>query len=318
MKRKHRRRSEPRPVRAQFLAAAVPGTVLARESPDWRDAEQDLAGLLQDHHWMIVNATDGANQRIDALFLDAEQSFEFRFYENRLHVQGGCNGLRAAFQVGADDRLEVTGAMSTQMACEPPLMEADATLAALMAEPLQLVRVRGPQPTLVMLTATGDALVLTGELTPEARFGPPATIFLEIAAQAVACDGSTRGDGLCLQVRERNFDEQGLLVGTPSEWQPFTADIQGYEHQPGIRNVVRVKRFQPPAEVGMAAEPLTPAQRELAMLHNAPFSRLDRDGDGVLSEVELPITFGSSFDRADKDQSGGLSPEEWAAEQNRL
>jgi len=68
----------------------------------------------------------------------------------------------------------------------------------------------------------------------------------------------------------------------------------------------------------LAAEPLTPAQRELAMLQNAPFSRLDRDGDGVLSELELPITLGSSFARADKDQSGGLSPEELTAELNRL
>ncbi|TVP82264.1 DUF4377 domain-containing protein, partial [Thioalkalivibrio sp.] len=93
----------------------------------------------------------------------------------------------------------------------------------------------------------GDALLLTGELTPEARFGPATTVFLEVAAETVECEESVRGDGRCLQVREISFDEQGLRVGTPSEWQAFTADIEGYQHEPGIRNVLRVKRFEPAA-----------------------------------------------------------------------
>jgi hypothetical protein len=57
-------------------------------------------------------------------------------------------------------------------------------------------------------------------------------------------------------VRERTFDEQGLLVGEPAEWQAFTADIEGYQHAPGIRNVLRVKRFQPAAGPGVPAGPI--------------------------------------------------------------
>jgi hypothetical protein len=125
-----------------------------------------------------------------------------------------------------------------------------------MVEPLETVLVHGAQPTLVLLTAAGDALVLTGTLTPEARFGAPATVFLEVAAQTVACEVSVRGDGLCLQVREIRFDEQGLRVGTPSEWQAFTADIEGYRHEPGIRNVLRVKRFEPLAGTDVPAGPI--------------------------------------------------------------
>jgi hypothetical protein len=55
----------------------------------------------------------------------------------------------------------------------------------------------------------------------------------------------------CLLVRERFFDEQGLAAGTPGQWQPLNQDIEGYTHTPGIRNVVRVKRFtikNPPAD----------------------------------------------------------------------
>jgi hypothetical protein len=54
----------------------------------------------------------------------------------------------------------------------------------------------------------------------------------------------------CLQVRDRSFDEHGLPSGTPGEWHPLNQDIEGYTHEPGIRNVLRVKRFtiqNPPA-----------------------------------------------------------------------
>jgi heat shock protein HslJ len=217
---------------------------------------QGLAEVLEDHRWLLVNAADASNQRLDALFPDPERSFAFEFAESRLHVQGGCNGLRGAFQVNADEMLEVTGGMSTMMACAPPLMAADTALAALLAEPLEAVLVRGAQPTLALLTQAGDALVLTGELTPEARYGAPTRVFLEVAAQTVACEGSPRGDGQCLQVRERTFDEQGLLVGEPAEWQAFTADIEGYQHAPGIRNVLRLKRFQPAAGPGGPIGPI--------------------------------------------------------------
>jgi heat shock protein HslJ len=229
---------------------------LAQSSPAWRNTRQDLGDMLEDHRWLLVDGTDAGNRRIDALFPDAERSFAFHFAGSRLHVQGGCNGFRGAFAIDADGMLDVTGTISTMMACPAPLMEADATLAALMAGPLETVLVRGVEPTLVLLTKAGDALVLTGELTPEARFGAPTTVFLEVAAETVECEESVRGDGLCLQVRERTFDEQGLLVGTLSEWQAFTADIVGYQHQPGIRNVLRVKRFEPAAGPEMPQGPI--------------------------------------------------------------
>ena len=233
-----------------------PDAALVKLFPGERSAEQSLTDMLQDHRWSLLNATDATNRRIDALFPDPERAFQFSFAESRLHAEGGCNGVRGGFRVDAAGKLEVTGMMSTRMACPEPLMQADATLSRLLAEPLELVPVGGAQPTLVMLTADGEALMLQGELTPEARFGPPTTLFLEVAEQTVACEGSPRGDGTCLQVRERIFDEQGLPVGTPSEWQAFRADIQGYTHEPGIRNVLRVKRFQPTATPGMPAEPV--------------------------------------------------------------
>lgn len=219
--------------------------VLARSSLAGHGAQLDLGDMLGDHRWILVDATDAANRRIDALFPDEKHGFVFHFAESRLHAQGGCNGLRAGFAIDARGMLEVTGGMSTMMSCPAPLMKADEALASLMAEPLETRLVRGVQPTLALLTTTGDALVFRGELTPEARFGAPTRVFLEVAAERVECAQSVLGDDRCLRVRELTFDEQGLRKDTASEWQVMTAPIEGYQHQPGIRNVLRVKRFAP-------------------------------------------------------------------------
>lgn len=229
---------------------------LAQSSPAWREAPQDPGDMLVDHRWLLIDATDAANRRIDALFPDAERSFVFNFADSRLHVQGGCNGLRGAYGFDADGMLEVTGRMSTLMACEAPLMEADAALSALVAEPLETVLIRGLEPRLVLLTTGGDALVLTGALTPEARFGAPTTVFLEVAAQTVECEAALLEDGRCLQVREVSFDEQGLRVGTPGEWQALTTTIEGYQHQTDIRNMLRLKRFDPTAGPDLPEGPI--------------------------------------------------------------
>jgi len=55
----------------------------------------------------------------------------------------------------------------------------------------------------------------------------------------------------CLQVRELKYDDQGLKVGTPAPFGNFYATIEGYTHQPGVRNVLRVNRYEikdPPAD----------------------------------------------------------------------
>lgn len=237
-------------------AAGAPNTVLTQMPAGQRGERPAVADVLTDHRWALIDATDASNRRMAALFPDPERAFSFGFAESRLHVRGGCNGFRGAFAIGDDDMLSVTGMMSTMMACDTPLMEADSALSALMAEPLEVALVRGAEPMLALLAATGEVLLLAGELTPEARYGASTTVFLEVAAQPVPCDRAMRADGMCLQVRERHFDERGLMVGEPADWQVFAADIDGYRHEPGIRNVLRVKQFQPSAEGGMVPAPV--------------------------------------------------------------
>lgn len=202
------------------------------------------AAFLQDHRWRLESASTGANQRIDALF-PKDRPFEFTFTGANMAVSGGCNGLRGSYQINAEGQFVAGRMASTMMACEPALMAADKALSELLAKPLRIMLVQGEQPTLVLLSTNNDVLMLKGQKTPEALYGPATRVFLEVAAQTVACRNPQSGETQCLQVREIKFDQQGLRVGSPGEWAPFYASIEGYQHMPGTRNVVRVNRYQP-------------------------------------------------------------------------
>ena len=45
-------------------------------------------------------------------------------------------------------------------------------------------------------------------------------------------------------MREIQFDEKGLRTGTPGSFGAFYSRIDGFTHQPGVRNVLRVNRYQ--------------------------------------------------------------------------
>jgi hypothetical protein len=123
-------------------------------------------------------------------------------------------------------------------------MQADKALSDLLAKPMKMELTSGPTPTLRLTSAAGATILLTGQMTPEARYGASTTIFLEVAAQPVACSNPLSAQATCLQVRDRRYDEQGLRVGAPGEWRPLYEPIEGFTHRPGVRNVLRLKRFQ--------------------------------------------------------------------------
>ena len=57
--------------------------------------------------------------------------------------------------------------------------------------------------------------------------------------------------GQCLRVREVRFADNGIRQGV-GEWRLFQGEIEGYEHQRGIRNVLRLQRY-PLASKGQPA-----------------------------------------------------------------
>ena len=88
-------------------------------------------------------------------------------------------------------------------------------------------------------------LSFAGEPTAETRYGGPGeTVFLEVAAQSEPCSHPLIADMQCLQVRELKYDDKGIKTGTVGSFVNFYQDIEGYTHEPGIRNVLRVKRYR--------------------------------------------------------------------------
>jgi heat shock protein HslJ len=213
-------------------------------------AKPSVQRTLESHRWTLIAATGAQGQRIDGLPAGAGRPIVFNFAESRLNIEGGCNRSFGAYQIDADGRLKVGRMASTMMACEPAAMKSDAALSELLAEPAKIDLAPGAEPVLRLVTSANATLSFKGQMTPEARYGPPTRVFLEVAAQTVACKNPLSGASACIQVRERRYDAQGLVVGTPGAWQPFYDPIEGYTHQPGVRNVLRLKRFERSASAG--------------------------------------------------------------------
>lgn len=221
------------------------------------DAGADAA-VLGAYHWRLQQAADGAGQRIDALFARADKPLQLDFADGRLSVRNSCNGMGGSYRV-ENGQLVVGPMMHTMMACaDLALNQLDGAISSrLAARPAIAIGRQGDAPQLTLRTASGDQLVFAGVPTPETRYGGPGTTeFLEVAAQTVPCHHPLMPDRQCLDVREVHYDAQGLKSGTPGAWQPFNQAIEGYTHQPGVRNVLRVKRYavkNPPADAPASA-----------------------------------------------------------------
>ena len=208
------------------------------------------SAVLTGHHWALQSATNVQGQRIDAFFPSPAKPMTLNFAEGRVNIAGGCNLRGGAYQINGG-QLVVGPMPSTMMACEPPLMAADKSMANALAQPAAITVQPGTPATLTLVTATNDKLVFTGTPTLASQHGAPTRVFLEVAPQKVACNHPLMPNAQCLQTREIQFNEQGLRVGQPGPWQVFQGDIQGFTFEPGYRSVLRVDRYtraNPPAD----------------------------------------------------------------------
>lgn len=204
----------------------------------------DVKRTLESHRWTLSSATDAGGKPIAALSANRSRPIVFHFGGGRLGIEGGCNRSFGGYQIDAEGRLVVNRMASTMMACDPALMKIDDGLATLLAASMKIEVTQGETPTLRLADAKSGTLAFTGQLTPEARYGTPARVFLEVAPQTVACNNPLTGATSCLQVREIAFDIKGLRIDPPGAWRALHENIEGYSHQAGVRNVLRLKRFQ--------------------------------------------------------------------------
>lgn len=213
----------------------------------------DLGG----YKWNLDSATDNAGKPIATLQREGKYGLQLSFVKDRLGVSGGCNHVGAMYALKGD-RIEVKQFQTTLMACQDQrLMQMDSEIAKQLEGNAKFaIEGEAPQPRLLLTTASGSKLSLSGEPTAETRYGSAgATVFFEVDAQRRTCPHPLMPKHQCLWVRERSYDANGVSQA-PGEWQFLYQDIEGYKHEAGVRNVVRVKKFDiknPPADASSVA-----------------------------------------------------------------
>ena len=228
------------PVLAQTAAGPA-----ASATPARRGADPALVRAMQDHTWTLQSATDAEGRAIDAVQVPG-QPFVLRFEGSRVSLRGGCNQMMGSWRLSPRNELRFSQLAGTMKACETPLMNADRQMSALLSQPLQARVQSGDTPVLRLESTAKQVLNFSGQRTPQSLYGQATRIFLEVNAQTVPCQPGAGAPTQCLQVRERRFDDKGLRIDPPGPWQAFYSPIEGYTHQPGVRNVLRINRFERP------------------------------------------------------------------------
>ncbi|WP_166170998.1 META and DUF4377 domain-containing protein [Acinetobacter sp. SA01] len=165
--------------------------------------------------------------------------------KGRLSIATSCNGMGGSWKV--ENNQIVTGPlMATQMACPEASMQQESIAKDLFNDrkaPFVLNLNDPQQPTLTLVSATGQKYVFTGTMTPESKYQTQAeTIFLEISPETKPCSGVAPQN--CLQVREVKYSESGIKTQVDNDWTLFYDQIEGFTHNPNERQIIRVKRYE--------------------------------------------------------------------------
>lgn len=245
---------------AAIALAACSQSTPPPKTPEAPQISSDAAlQALDDYRWALSEARTASGQPIAALTDKPGAPLVLRFdaEAGRVGLLNGCNQMGAAV-TSKGAALEVGDITSTLMACaDDRLMRFDAAAAkALHGQQAWSLREMDP-PTLTLTNPAGDVLVFAGERTVETRYGGPGeTVFLEVAAKTKPCSHPLIPDMQCLQVRELKYDDKGIKTQTDGAFENFYDGIEGYTHEPGVRNVLRVKRYaikNPPADASALA-----------------------------------------------------------------
>ena len=218
--------------------------------------EQTQAPDLASYDWNLTAAFD-AQGRPDARWRIAGHApLQLHFEDQRISVRHLCNQLSAGFGTQGND-IQLTQPMSTKRACaDQALMQLEDRVGQLLPTMKRHQLHAGSTPRLQLWFADGTRWELTGQPTPQTQYGGPAErIFLEVAPQRVACSHGVMKDAQCLRVREIRYADNGVKQSV-GEWQLFYGEVEGYQHEAGVRNVLRINRFKrqnPPVDASSYA-----------------------------------------------------------------
>lgn len=230
--------------------AAPSASILATESAVTETAA--ALAMLPQYHWQLTAARDKSGHLIDALFVRPDKPLQLDFTAHGIAISNTCNRMRATYST-AGDRIRMGALAATLMACPDAKLDAlDRAAAQYFSGTFEFEVGKDTPPTLTLLTATGDTLAFKGVPTAATRFGSEGTtVFLEVAPQTKPCGHPLMANAQCLYVRELHYGANGIQQGKPGDWHVLEQGIEGYTHQPGTRNALRIMRYtiaNPPAD----------------------------------------------------------------------
>jgi hypothetical protein len=250
-----------------LTAATLLGlTACATSTPPSANAMNDssLNKTLQAFHWELEKADDPSGRALPAFTALAPQRVVRLSFvpgdkpgDQRVVVDRLCNGIGAGYQLNGID-ITISRPVSTMMACpDRQLMQLEQAVATQISRATRVHLAQDANPPRVLLQFNdGSRWHLVGKPTDATRYGGAGeTLFLEVGPQLLPCSHGVVRNAQCMQVREVKYNSAGLKTGT-GEWGHFYGNIEGFTHQAGTRNVLRVKRYtiqNPPADASRYA-----------------------------------------------------------------
>lgn len=202
---------------------------------------------LTSHHWQldkVYNAQGAAEAGWTVPtgpgYLARPVQLDFSA-EQVLHVSRLCNVMNGRYQV-TGKRIQVQRMMSALIGCEDAALHTlERKVAQTLPQAQQWQIIEREVPVLQLVFHNGARWELQGQPTHETLYGPAERVFWEIAPQTVACTAGHPQQ--CLQVREVQYNNQGIPHYV-APWTAFHGAIEGYQHQIGMRHVLRLHRYQ--------------------------------------------------------------------------
>ncbi|KHL51739.1 META and DUF4377 domain-containing protein [Xanthomonas cannabis] len=198
-----------------------------------------LRAALQARHWQLLQASDAHGTALRSLFVAGSAPLQLDFSDQRIHVSQTCNALGASYSV-AGTQLQIGRVVSSKRLCAQPRKMAQERAASDLLSGRFAVTMDSAQatPQLALTRSDGTRLLFGSTPTAATRYGGPGqTLLLEVAADTVPCPANP--SRACLQLREQTADGQPAT----DPWRPFDGRIEGFDHEAGIRTLLRVTRY---------------------------------------------------------------------------
>lgn len=212
---------------------------------------QDSSQQLGAYQWQLKAATNANQQAQPGWLQTGSGPVTLRFQNNQVLISGLCNNMMAQYRLQGQQMAISQVAGTMKMCANETLMRYERQFALRLPQ-VETWQIEASQPLALVLTfQDGAQWILEGSPTQETIYGGPGeTVFLEVAAQKVACQHPLIPNHQCLLVREITYDDSGIKKQV-GEWTPFYDNIENYTHEAGVRNVLRLKRYtrqQAPAD----------------------------------------------------------------------